>query len=91
MLSGGLGADLFIFGPGKDVVADWGVGGDGDILALLLPTGGFGSPTGVKIAQSGADTVLTYTNPDMPGAEPWMLTLKNVLATTITYDDFRFS
>jgi Ca2+-binding RTX toxin-like protein len=91
VLTGGSGTDIFLFGPGKDVITDWSIGGEADLLAVFLPGGGFGSPSGVKIKQVGADTVLTYENTFVPDAASYMLTIKNTLANSITIDDFRFS
>ncbi len=85
-LWGGLGDDIYVLSPGRDIAQDW---REGDRVALP-GANGVASPNeiaDIAIAQSGANTVVTYT----PGSQSWTLILANTQASTITLaDDFLF-
>ncbi len=80
-LNGGAGADTFVFDDedGTDVIAGFEVGGGTQDLISA------GDSAKVSIAQSGADTLVTFT--DGTGS----VRLMNVKNTDITSDDFAYT
>ncbi|MHA1129008.1 MAG: M10 family metallopeptidase C-terminal domain-containing protein, partial [Alphaproteobacteria bacterium] len=78
-LEGNKGVDKFIFktGDGNDTVTDF-----QDGIDLIKITGGANSFADLIVTQSGADTVITFSNVSV--------TLENIAASDITADDFIF-
>jgi len=78
-LTGAVGDDAFVFGPGAgdDTITDFLAGGSEDWINLAAYNG---SGVTWSIAQVGADTVFSFTNGDS-------ITLLNVTATNLVQLD----
>jgi Ca2+-binding RTX toxin-like protein len=96
-LTGGDGADHFVFsgaaadpgvtaagGFGQDVVTDFGAGDTIDLYGLSVSSF---ADLQSHIAQSGADTIISFGS----GQDASSITLKNVLASSLTADQFNFT